>query len=112
MFLFLISMNFVLWFSFGVVLQMKVVVTDQGIPQKSDQVDVRVNVLRNTNGPTFTMQTYSTKVDENTPYGTIILNTSASDPDAANQPNVSLPAFSNHPCCALLYTMAQGQLFY
>ena len=68
---------------------MRVTAKDQGIPQKSAQVDVQVNVLRNQFKPIFQQNLYEVTVDERMAYGTVVMNVSASDSDSTEQPGVS-----------------------
>jgi len=45
---------------------LSVVVTDKGFPAKSSSILVTVNVVRNRNGPVFSLPSYTLDVDENT----------------------------------------------
>ena len=69
--------------------QLRVTVRDLGVPPKSSMVDVQVNVLRNQFSPEFTEEVYEVNIKETVPYGTGVLNVTATDRDSLLQPGVS-----------------------
>lgn len=61
------------------------VATDGGSPQRSGTLEIAIQVTDvNDNSPKFDMFTYSTNIQEDLPVGSLVLNVSATDPDAGN----------------------------
>ncbi|XP_074647699.1 protocadherin Fat 4-like [Tubulanus polymorphus] len=60
---------------------LRIVVKDKGIPPYSDMCSVRINVLRNSNAPSFTLQHYEVTINESIPLNTTIIDVNAVDPD-------------------------------
>ncbi|XP_041364043.1 protocadherin Fat 4-like [Gigantopelta aegis] len=60
---------------------LSVVATDNGVPRRSDVIEVTVNVVRNRNGPVFMKNKYELDIDENIAVGSSLLQVSATDVD-------------------------------
>ena len=69
---------------------LQVTATDQGIPQRASTAEVQINVWRNLYDPRFDQAVREIEVDERMAAGSIVLNVTAFDPDAREQPNVSI----------------------
>ncbi|KAM3840718.1 uncharacterized protein M6D78_007014 [Vipera latastei] len=60
----------------------KIKATDSGIPQKSTEKNILIQVSDiNDNAPTFSIPSYTAHVEENTSPGTLVFSVSACDPD-------------------------------
>lgn len=70
--------------------QLEILAKDGGIPQKSGNVTVHINVLdENDNFPMFTKSEYTATTIENQKLGVVIVQVTATDIDSGNKGNVS-----------------------
>ena len=71
-------------------LQMRVLVTDLGVPPKNASVLVTVTVLRNQYAPVFPRLVYNTSVPDTASYGAEVVVVEATDRDGQTQAGVSV----------------------
>ena len=89
---------------------MQVTVSDQGIPKRSAQTILQVNVRRNQFSPVFKSSNYSVVVDSLEESGKVIITVDATDQDANLQPNVGFISSINFCITCIIISLSMYHL--